>query len=178
MFYKRHAVIKKKLVNQWCVLLSYFRLFSRDKATLYEGVSVGPSVRRMVRLSVTSYFFGLQGATYAVYTAFLIGAYAAYLKKVVIFNIRKKYWMRLKPQICCPGLKFVFPKTWPRTFPILIGVFTHEAWQWGCVVLSFLDASSHLYMRPFPSVVWLVGPSIGKAFVQIDEKWTFFKGYL
>ena len=35
----------------------------RDEATLYEGVSV--------RRSVTSYFFGLLGATNAVYTALL-----------------------------------------------------------------------------------------------------------
>ena len=48
---------------------SAFRLFSRDEATLYEGVSVRRSVRRMVRPSVTSYFFGLLGATNAVYTA-------------------------------------------------------------------------------------------------------------
>ena len=37
--------------------------FSRDEATLYEGMSVRPSV--------TSYLFGLLGATYAVYTALL-----------------------------------------------------------------------------------------------------------
>ena len=39
----------------------------------------------------------------------------------------------------------------------------------------FLDASSHLYKRPCPSVRWSVGPSVrwlvGNAFVQIDEKW-------
>ena len=35
--------------------------------------------------------------------------------------------------------------------------------------LSFLDASSHLYMRPCPSVRWSVGRLVGNAFVQIDE---------
>ena len=43
--------------------------FSRDEATLYEGVSVGPSVGPSVGWSVTSSFFGLLGATNAVYTA-------------------------------------------------------------------------------------------------------------
>ena len=44
-------------------------------------------------------------------------------------------------------------------------------------ILCFLDASSHLYKRPCPSVRWLVGwsvrPSVGYAFVKIDEKWPF-----
>ena len=47
---------------------------------------------------------------------------------------------------------------------------------WSCVrknVCIFLDASSHLYKRPCPSVGWLVGWSVGNAFVQIDEKWPF-----
>ena len=43
-------------------------LFSRDEATLYEGVSVRPSVCRWVGWSVTGYSFGLLGATNAVYT--------------------------------------------------------------------------------------------------------------
>ena len=42
----------------------YAAIFSCDEATLHEGLSAG----RMVGLSVTSYFFGLLGATYAVYT--------------------------------------------------------------------------------------------------------------
>ena len=42
-------------------------LFSPDEATLYKGVSV----RQMVRWSVTSYFFSLLGANYAVYMALL-----------------------------------------------------------------------------------------------------------
>ena len=29
------------------------------------------------------------------------------------------------------------------------------------IYFSFLDASSHLYMRSCPSVGWLVGPSVG-----------------
>ena len=45
-------------------------LFSRDEATLYEGVSVRPMVG-WTDWSVTSYFFGLLGATNAVYTALL-----------------------------------------------------------------------------------------------------------
>ena len=44
-------------------------VFSRDEATLYERVSVRPSVRPLVRWSVTLSFFGLLGATNAVYTA-------------------------------------------------------------------------------------------------------------
>ena len=44
-------------------------IFSRDEATLYEVVSVGWSDGWLV----TSYFFGLLGATYAVYTALLLG---------------------------------------------------------------------------------------------------------
>ena len=44
-------------------------IFSRDKATLYEGVSVRPSVGWSDGRSVTSYFFGLLGETNAVYTA-------------------------------------------------------------------------------------------------------------
>ena len=49
--------------------LSIHSIFSRDEATLYEGVSVRPSVRRMVGRSVTSFFYGPLGATNAVYTA-------------------------------------------------------------------------------------------------------------
>ena len=41
-----------------------FSVFSRDEATLYEGVSVRWSV-------CNQFFFGLLGATYAVYTALL-----------------------------------------------------------------------------------------------------------
>ena len=48
-------------------------IFSPEKATLYDGVSVRPSVGWMVRPSVrrmvTSHFFGVLGATHAVYTA-------------------------------------------------------------------------------------------------------------
>ena len=44
-------------------------IISRDEATLYEGVSVRRMVGRMDGRSVTSYFFGLLGATNAVYTA-------------------------------------------------------------------------------------------------------------
>ena len=51
-------------------------VFSRDAATLYERVSVRPSVRWSVRWSirpsVTLSFFGLLGATNAVYTAPLL----------------------------------------------------------------------------------------------------------
>ena len=36
---------------------------------------------------------------------------------------------------------------------------------------SLLDASSHLYKRPYPSVGWLVGPSVRHAFVKFGEKW-------
>ena len=46
----------------------FLQLFSRAEATLYEGV-VGWMVGWMVGRSVTSYFFGLLGATNAVYTA-------------------------------------------------------------------------------------------------------------
>ena len=37
----------------------------------------------------------------------------------------------------------------------------------------FLDASSHLYKRPCPSVGWSLRPSVRHAFVKIDEKWPF-----
>ena len=46
--------------------------FSRDEATLYERVSVRWSVRPLVCRSVTLSFFGLLGATNAVYTAPLL----------------------------------------------------------------------------------------------------------
>ena len=49
-----------------------FFLFSRDEATLYERVSVRPSVGPSVRWLVTLSFFGLLGATNAVYTAPLL----------------------------------------------------------------------------------------------------------
>ena len=45
------------------------------------------------------------------------------------------------------------------------------------ILCLFLDASSHLYKRPCPSIGWLVrwsvSPSVRKAFVKIDEKWPF-----
>ena len=47
-------------------------LFSRDAATLYERVSVRPSVGWSVGPLVTLSFFGLLGATNAVYTAPLL----------------------------------------------------------------------------------------------------------
>ena len=54
-----------------------FVLLLCDEASLYESVSVRPSVRRMVGWSdgrsVTSYFSGLLGATIAVYTALFFG---------------------------------------------------------------------------------------------------------
>ena len=55
-------------------------LFSREPR-LYKSVcpavgrSVGRSVRRMVHRSVTSYFFGLLGATYTVYTAVFLSSF-------------------------------------------------------------------------------------------------------
>ena len=48
-------------------MVYFFKFFSRDKA----GVSVRRSLRPSVGRSVISYFFGLLGATYAVYTALL-----------------------------------------------------------------------------------------------------------
>ncbi len=51
---------------------SIFLVFSRDEATLYKGVSVGRMDGWSVGQSVTSYFFGLLVATYAVYTALLL----------------------------------------------------------------------------------------------------------
>ena len=36
----------------------------------------------------------------------------------------------------------------------------------------FLDASSHLYKRPCPSVGWLVRPLVSWS-VKIDDKWPF-----
>ena len=42
------------------------------------------------------------------------------------------------------------------------------------IEMALLDASLHLYKRPCPSVGplvrWSVGPSVGNAFVHIDEK--------
>ena len=46
-----------------------YHFFSRNEATPYEGLSVHPSDGWMVGRSVTSYFFGLLGATNDVYTA-------------------------------------------------------------------------------------------------------------
>ncbi len=44
-------------------------------------------------------------------------------------------------------------------------------------VSVLLDAYSHLYKRPYPSVGrlvhWSVGPLVRNAFVKIDEKWPF-----
>ena len=64
--HKAADTAQKRLVNHdW--------IFSRDEATLYEGVSVrpsvGPSIGPSVGWPVTSSFFGLLGATNAVYTA-------------------------------------------------------------------------------------------------------------
>ena len=47
-------------------------VFSRDAATLYERVSLRPFVRWLVSWLVTLSFFGLLGATNAVYTAPLL----------------------------------------------------------------------------------------------------------
>ena len=47
---------------------TYKTFCSRDEATLYEGVFVRPSDGPSDGWSVTSYLFGLLGATYAVYT--------------------------------------------------------------------------------------------------------------
>ena len=61
--------IAKRVKKFSCRTFDKRENFSRDDATLYEGESVRPSVDRMVGLLVTSYFFGLLGATYAVFTA-------------------------------------------------------------------------------------------------------------
>ena len=51
---------------------------------------------------------------------FFMGVLAVYLKKtMVMFNLRKKHWPWVKTQICFPGLKFVFPRTWPWSNMIL-----------------------------------------------------------
>ena len=60
------------------IQLSFFVciLFSRNEATLYEGVAVRRSVGWSVGWSVASYFFGLLRATNAVYMAlFLVTRY-------------------------------------------------------------------------------------------------------
>ena len=45
---------------------------------------------------------------------FLITVIAVNLARtMVIFNLRKKYWLNGKSQICLPGSKFAFPRTWP-----------------------------------------------------------------
>ena len=45
---------------------------------------------------------------------FFIDVLAVYMKKTMdMFNLRKKYWPWVKAQICFPGQKFVFPRTWP-----------------------------------------------------------------
>ena len=56
---------RRLVVAEGAVFFVNTSLFSRDEATLYEGVSVG----RSVRPCVTCFFFGLLGATYALYTA-------------------------------------------------------------------------------------------------------------
>ena len=56
---------RRLVVAEGAVFFVNTSLFSRDEATLYEGVSVG----RSVRPCVTCFFFGLLGATHAVYTA-------------------------------------------------------------------------------------------------------------
>ena len=59
---------------------SFSPLFSCDAATLYEGVSVRPLVRRLDTLS----FFGLLGATNAVYTAPLLVLLHENLEAVIL----------------------------------------------------------------------------------------------
>ena len=57
--------------------------FSRDEATLYEGVSVGPS-------DGNQFFFGLLGATYAVYTALFVYKKFSFLivaRSIIIFYL-------------------------------------------------------------------------------------------
>ena len=46
-------------------------VFSRSEATLYERLSVRPSVSLSVHMYVMLMLFGLLGATYAVYMALL-----------------------------------------------------------------------------------------------------------
>ena len=58
-------------------------LFSRDEATLYERVSVRPSVGWSVTLSL----FGLLGATYAVYSALLHVYQFLFLHRYVDLNL-------------------------------------------------------------------------------------------
>ena len=51
---------------------------------------------------------------------FLITVIAVNLARtMVIFNLRKKYWLNGKSQICLPGSKFAFPRTWPWSKMIL-----------------------------------------------------------
>ncbi len=52
-------------------------LSSRDEATLYEGVSVRPSVRPSVGWSVTLSLFGLLGATYGRVSGLVLDASAS-----------------------------------------------------------------------------------------------------
>ena len=85
---------------------------------------------------------------------FLISVIAVNLERTtVIFNLRKKYWLDVKTQICFPGSKFAFPRTWPWSdvilerghvfsfsifaIPMQICVFTYKGWQKGVIFSSF-----------------------------------------
>ena len=46
------------------LMIYSMNVFSRDEATLKEGASVGPSIGRSVRPSVTLSLLGILGATY------------------------------------------------------------------------------------------------------------------
>ena len=85
---------------------------------------------------------------------FLITVNAINLARtMVIFNLRKKHWLNVKSQICLPGSKFAFPRTWPCynmnlerghvfifsifAIPMQICDFTSKGWWWRSDFSSF-----------------------------------------
>ena len=78
---------------------------------------------------------------------------------MVILNLRKKDWLDAKSQICFPGSKFAFPRTWPWSktnlerghvfsfsifaIPMQICVFPYKGWQWRRDFSITFSASIH-----------------------------------
>ena len=120
--------------DQEASIVPYLLVFSRvlrDSISRYVGRSVGRSVGWLVSPSVTRYFFGLLGATYAYFLTLVNRNKFGQLIETFLVVIKRLY-MRV-------------------SIRAMDGPSIHR----------FLDASSHLYKRVCLSVRRSVSPRVG-----------------
>ena len=96
----------------------------------------------------------------SIFKLFLFDFWSVFLtfiwnKNMVIFLLRKKHRLRVKPQVCLSASKFAFPSTWPRSsmnlkrgyvfslffFIFAIHTFTYKEWRWRCSFFIIFTAS-------------------------------------